>query len=66
MVDGKRNVLVLELILSEYARMHNISYQKMITDMKKRRYITVEQRGSRWYIDETEPLNNVDHRKKVK
>lgn len=63
-IDRRKKINYIPI--SEYARMHNISYQKMITDMKKGRYTTVEQRGSRWYIDETEPLNNVDHRKKVK
>lgn len=50
--------------ISEYAKIHEISYQKMLSDVKQGIYITAEQRNSRWFIDESEPVKSVDRRKK--
>ena len=50
--------------ISEYAKIHEISYQKMLSDVKQGIYLTAEQRNSRWFIDESEPVKSVDRRKK--
>lgn len=52
--------------ISEFAKIHEISYQKMITDVKKGIYLTAEQKGTRWFIDESEPVKIVDRRRKKK
>lgn len=50
--------------ISDYAIIHEISYQKMLADVKNGVYTTAEQKGSRWFIDESEPEKSVDRRKK--
>lgn len=50
--------------VSKYADVHDISYQKLLIDVKAGVYETAEQRGSRWFIDESEPCKTVYIRKR--
>ena len=50
--------------ISKYAEIHGVSYQKVLLDVKAEVYQSAELRGSRWFIDESEPFKSAYKRKR--